>query len=124
MKGSWQLQRQRRVREEVAVGMLLADRTRDDPQSDLIQQRIAEIGLRISPEWAKEEPNRYIHTHNVSTWGESLLEALSRDQLLPYMDQVMLDIDLLEAGELSHKAISMDRYFPTEFDDQDDEVSF
>ncbi len=81
-------------------------------QRPLVRQRIAGIGLSIAPEWAKEKPDRYIFTNMVAVWGEALLEALERDEVLAYMDAVERDLQLLKAGQVGRQDISMQRYFP------------
>jgi len=74
--------------------------------------RIAEIGLKIAPEWAKEKTDRYIFTDMVVVWGEALLEALDRGEVFRYMDSVEQDLQLLSEGQIQRRDIFMQRYFP------------
>lgn len=81
-------------------------------QRTIASQRIAEIGLKIAPEWAKEKKDRYIFTDMVAVWGEALLEALDRGEVFEYMDSVEQDLKLLKNGQIQRQDISMQRYFP------------
>lgn len=90
-------------------------------QKDAASQRIAEIGLKIAPEWAKAKKDRYIFTDMVAVWGEALLEALDRGEVFQYMDSVEQDLQLLKEGQIQRQDISMQRYFP---DIQEDSLLF
>ncbi|MFX4227546.1 MAG: hypothetical protein ACFHHU_06590 [Porticoccaceae bacterium] len=90
-------------------------------QRSLASQQIAEIGLKIAPEWAKEKTDRYIFTDMVVVWGEALLEALDRGEVFEYMDSVEQDLKLLKKGQVKRQDIFMQRYFP---DIQEDSFLF
>lgn len=85
-----------------------------DNEADLLlaEQKIHRIGLLIASEWAKEKDSRYIKTSDVSAWGESLLESISRGSILELMDLVIQDIDLLRQGQINSADIRIERYFP------------
>ena len=74
--------------------------------------RIAEIGLKIAPEWAKEKKDRYIFTDMVAVWGEGLLEALNRGDVFQYMELVEQDLELLKQRKIARQDIFLQRYFP------------
>lgn len=78
----------------------------------LASEKIQQIGLLIAPEWAKEKEGRYIRTRDVSVWGESLLEALSRGASIEFMNSVAADIALLRQGQIASDDIRIERYFP------------
>lgn len=90
----------------------LSEEISDPVERKKAQEKIHQIGLLIAPEWAKEKESRYIKTSAVSEWGESLLEALSRGQVLELMDSVVKDIALLKGSELTSEEITIERYFP------------
>lgn len=90
-------------------------------QREAASQRIAEIGLVIAPEWAKEKTDRYIFTDMVAVWGEALLEALNRGEVFEYMDSVEQDLKMLKNGQIQRQDIFMQRYFP---DIQEDSFLF
>lgn len=102
----------------------LVSRIDDHDKKSEAAAKIAEIGLRISPEWAKDKDDRYILTSTISEWGESLLESLSRGDSLELMDSVMADITLLERGQLAPEEITIERYFPDLKIDEDDDFFF
>ena len=81
-------------------------------QRPVASNRIAEIGLEIAPDWAKEMKDRYIFTNMVAVWGEGLLEALNRGKVFQYMDLVEQDLQLLEQRKITRQDISIQRYFP------------
>lgn len=98
----------------------LTSRVEDPSERQKVQEKIHELGLMIAPEWAKEKSNRYIKTKAVAAWGDSLLEALSRGDVMSLMESVVLDIERMKQGQLSSDDIRIERYFPdVEIDDDD-----
>jgi len=81
-------------------------------QREEARSQIAEIGLEIAREWAKEKQDRYIFTNMVAVWGEGLLEALNRGEIFQYMELVEQDLESLKQRNIVREDISIQRYFP------------
>jgi len=76
------------------------------------RDQIADIGLEIAREWAKDKMDRYIFTNMVAVWGGGLLEALNQGDIFKYMELVEQDLELLKRRNIVREDISLQRYFP------------
>lgn len=79
-------------------------------------ERLAELGVRISGEWAKDNSVRRIDTSTVATWRDALQESLSRMEFNDYLMLLDKDISALLSGELTTDDITFERYYIDEFD--------
>ncbi len=83
----------------------------DETERELLAEKLAWLGKRISAEWAKSNKVRLITSRHVSIWGVSLEEALAQGKVLLYADSVQRDIDAILAGRIEPKDITNYRYF-------------
>ena len=85
-----------------------------DEQAE-VSQRLNSLGRVIAAEWAKDNRVRLITTRMVNIWRQALEEAVSQEELLPYLEQVETDIERLLAERLPPEEIEFERYFIDEF---------
>ena len=83
----------------------------EDIERKRVYQSMTDLGQRISAEWAKDSLNRAIFTPTVATWGNALMESVSRNEVPELLDRVVADVDGLLAGEIESTAIHMGRYY-------------
>jgi hypothetical protein len=81
-----------------------------------IGERLSSLGAQIAGEWAKENSQRRITTRCASVWRDALQEALSRNDLNPFLLRLQSDVDALLAGSLDADQIRFERYYVDEFD--------
>lgn len=79
-------------------------------------EQLAELGVKISGEWAKDNSVRRIDTSTVATWRDALQEALSRMEFNSYLMLLNQDIAGLLGGDLTTDDITFERYYVDEFD--------
>lgn len=80
-----------------------------------------EIGLLVSPEWAKSDPYRAINTRHVSVWGNAILQGMVDDEQFPTLYKILSDVEQLLAGNLDPKTIKKSRYIAEDsFADNED----
>lgn len=78
------------------------------------RELMEEIGLLISPDWAKSDPYRSITVRHVALWGNVILQAMVEDQQFPMLYHIRDDAKQMLAGNLDPKAVKKSRYMAEE----------
>ena len=86
---------------------------------DTIRDQLADMGKRVSGEWAKKSKKRLIYTKDLAIWGDALSEALYHEQILETVQSIDRDINALLNKEITSNEITMDRYFSDQNVDQE-----
>lgn len=76
-----------------------------------IAKKMNYLGRIISAEWAKDDPDRLIDSRTVSTWSDAAYEAADRKELERFIDQLLVDVELLFDGSLKAESINTARYY-------------
>lgn len=85
----------------------------EDPvENKMVQDKLYLVGKKISAEWAKSKKTQRINTRLLGIWGNSLQEAIDRNEASAYVDKVLDDVEALLDGQLLAKDIGNYRYFP------------
>lgn len=85
------------------------------PKEDERQEaaaRLANLGERISVEWAQDNHVRNIDSSNVAIWGNALKTSAEKMEQLEFISQVEQDVEDLIARRLDPSEIQRERYYP------------
>jgi len=80
-------------------------------RSNIIAEKMQQLGQAISSEWAKLSPNRVIVNRSVSVWSEVVKEASKRNEVEALIDTIAIDIDALFARKIKPDVIQFNRYY-------------
>ena len=78
----------------------------------LLKVRLAEIGEKVSGEWAKDSAYRTVNSAHLMTWGNVLKLSLKRQEIDRVTAMINSDVDELLGRKLIPSDIDFDRYFP------------
>lgn len=87
-----------------------------DGQWAQVQPQLLSLGAQIAAEWSKDNRVRRINTRCAAVWRDALQEALSRDDLDPFLGRLQSDVDAILSGNLDAEQIRFERYYIDEFD--------
>lgn len=79
-----------------------------------IEEKMTEIGLLISGEWAKNNETRMINTRHVSIWGNALLKSIEQGETMAIINRVHDDVEDLLAKRISASVITENRFYSEE----------
>ena len=74
-----------------------------------VKERMYELGKKISPVWAHDDPNRKITSANVAAWGSALRTAVDVNQQLSFISAVEQDVEDMLAGKLDSSDVRRER---------------
>ncbi len=80
------------------------------PERAALQSRLAELGIVIGSEWAKNNDVRLINNRLLALWGSTLQLMEGSERYLQAIDEIERDIDLLLLGELRREDVRESRY--------------
>lgn len=87
----------------------------DSPDmKNVVRGRMAQLGMLISGEWAKNNQTRLINSRQVSIWGNALIKSLEQGKILDLIEQVNADMENLLARKISADVITEDRFYAEE----------
>jgi len=87
----------------------LLARSSPEQRQDL-QDKLAELGVAIGSEWAKENRNRLIDNRMLALWGSILQLAEAEGKQAESVELIAADVDRLYQGDLGKQAIVESRY--------------
>lgn len=90
-------------------------------KASAIEQRMFDLGGKISAEWAQNSDVRVIHSKNLITWWHATDKAIEENSVLSFADQIEADVTALLEKNIVSDDISMARYFAVAKDDDFDE---
>lgn len=79
-----------------------------------VKSKVLEIGRLVSPEWAKNQRYRVIHTQHLGIWGNAINESITRSEQNQLLDRIHKDVLALLDKEITPKDITEDRYYEIE----------
>lgn len=75
-----------------------------------VERKLAELGMLISAEWAKNSEDRSIRSRELSIWGQALLKAMNQGAEEILIDQITRDVNALLSDNLNPADINLQRY--------------
>ena len=85
-----------------------------EAERQYVSETMAELGRKISGEWAKDSKDRLISTATVITWGTALQNSVATGQTIELIERVVDDVNALFEGTLARSDITFERYIPEE----------
>jgi hypothetical protein len=86
-----------------------------DPQlAKDVNDKMDDLGLSISREWAKNNDTRVINTRHVSIWGNALLKSLEKGETLQIIERIASDVQDLIGKKISADVITENRFYVEE----------
>lgn len=79
-----------------------------------VETEMADIGLLIAGEWAKNNETRQINTRHVSIWGNAVLKSIEHGETKAIIDRVQGDVEDLLANRISASVITENRFYSEE----------
>lgn len=76
-----------------------------------VAQKMDDLGLSISQEWAKNNDTRIINTRHVSIWGNALLKSLEHGETLDIIARINADVQDLILKNISADLITENRFY-------------
>ena len=88
----------------------LLETIEDKSDAEIINEKMSGLGIRLAREWAKDKPDRFVHTREMSIWGGTLRDSVITGTSLELVDAVSADLNELASGTISRKEITSERY--------------
>ncbi len=85
-----------------------------------MEVRLYELGIRIANEWSQDNDIRLINSRHMVVWGNGLRAAAARKEHVAYIDKIEADVEGLLNKEINSRDIRLERYFPTDLNNDDD----
>ena len=82
------------------------------PRRDEMQQRLYDLGLAISVEWAQDNGKRLIDSNAVAVWGNALRTAVEQGEQFEFVSKIEIDVEALLKKQLQLSEIERERYYP------------
>lgn len=89
-------------------------RIKDPVLAGEVKEKMDDLGLSISREWAKNNDSRVINTRHVSIWGNALLKSLQQGETLEIIERITADVHDLIAKKISADVITENRFYAEE----------
>lgn len=89
----------------------LLQRITDQAFASEVAQKMDDLGLSISQEWAKNNDTRIINTRHVSIWGNALVKSLQHGETLEIIARINADVQDLVLKNISADLITENRFY-------------
>lgn len=89
-------------------------RIKDPALANEVKDKMDNLGLSISREWAKNNDTRVINTRHVSIWGNALLKSLQQGETLQIIERITADVRDLIGKKISADVITENRFYAEE----------
>jgi hypothetical protein len=89
-------------------------RIKDPALAGEVNNKMDDLGLSISREWAKNNDTRVINTRHVSIWGNALLKSLQQGETLEVIARITADVQDLIGKKITADAITENRFYAEE----------
>ncbi len=89
-------------------------RIKDPILAGEVKDKMDDLGLSISREWAKSNDTRAINTRHVSIWGNALLKSLQQGETLQIIERITADVQDLIGKKISADVITENRFYAEE----------
>lgn len=86
----------------------------DQAQAKQAADKLDQLGLDISIEWAQNNADRKIDSGAIAVWGNALRTSIEENEQLGFIKIIEKDVDSLLNGNLVVDQIKRERYYPEE----------
>ena len=83
----------------------------------IVSAKLDYIGRLVSGEWAKLSPERVIVNKTVGVWSQAANQAALNNDIEPFIDNMLVDVEALFAKKLTHQEITLERYYQNNTDE-------
>lgn len=83
-------------------------------KADEVKDKMQQLGLLISGEWAKNNRTRLITSRHVAIWGNALIKSQQNGETLELLERVSADVEGLLEQRIAAEDITEDRFYAEE----------